>query len=324
MVAPLRTWTIVMDTAFTDQLDQQVQYQEAVFNLKNTFINAGWTVSRSSDGATSGASDLWVDAGDIQFSNSGAAARSWITLAPPSGWLGAGETLELLIDCNNPNPDTTPQLVSIQAADQVYTGGTDQTPPTTAGLETTVITVGDNIIPWTSVETGRWTSWYSSRGDVMFGVKIQGTLQWRHFFMIHSNTNADGGGQGGNRWYMFARDSATAEILTSGNLNSTSSWRGWDAGAAALDNPEAHSTCWQVTTWTNGLNFNGETITSPIDVLQDVAVRGRAMGSLVDVYATPTTLTAGTLDDSETLQTQRRICFGDIMLFVTTASLPFA
>jgi len=324
MVLPLRTPTINFDVAFTSQVDQQVQYREACFALKQLLVAAGWVVERSSDSVSAANSDLWLTAANVVWA-AAASAHSWITLVSPVGWLPNSGQVRILMDCNNAAPDTTPQQMQtfFQAA-SYGAGGTNTTRPPAVGTETTANINGDNIIPWVSPLAGRYTTWRTARGDVMMIVKLQGTLQARWAFILSSNDNLSGGGEGDNRFFCFTNDSASVDVLPASLLGNTTYWKGLDPGATVADPPNAQSTAWSISNWTGGISGGGQTIAVPIDMFADIAARGRPLGSLVDVYAVPTSLPAGELDDAETGQTFRRICIGDVMLYVPTASLPFA
>jgi hypothetical protein len=324
MVLPLRTPTINFDVAFSSQVDQQVQYREACFAVKTLFTSASWVVERACDSVSVASSDLWLTAANVVNAAAGS-AHSWITMVSPVGWLPNSGQIRVTLDCVAPTPDTTPQIMQVffQAASYGATGSITARPPA-VGTETAALINGSNIIPWTTVVAGRYTTWRTARGDVMMMIKPQGTLEARWAFILRSNDDTDGGGEGDNRFYFFAHDSSSATVMTSVNMASTSSCRGLSPGGSNADVPTAESSIWSVSSWTGGISGGGQTVAVPIDLYSDVAVRGRPLGSLIDIYAIPTSLPAGTLDDAETAQTFRRICIDDVLVYVPTASLPFA
>lgn len=324
MVQPLRTPTIVFDVAFTSQVDQAVQYREAIFAAKTAFLAAGWAVERCSDSVSAASSDLWLTAANIVNAAAGS-AHSWIVMVSPIGWLPNSGQIRVTLDCIAPTPDTTPQLwqVYFQNASHGATGTNTDRPPA-VGTETAILTVGQDIIPWPTAVAGRYTTWTTARGDVMMIIKPQGVMEARFAFILTANTDTDGGGEGDNRFYFFAHDSNTAGILTAANLGNTSACRGLSPGGSNADASAAESSIWNVTLWSGGISGGGQTVAVPIDLYANVAVRGRPLGSVIDIYAVPTTLPAGTLDDAETGQTYRRICMDNVMIYVPTASLPFA
>ena len=326
MVDPVRTPTFHgFDVAFTSQVDQQVQYREACFNHKEAFVAAGWTVIDSVNGTGSApaGTDTWNTTSDIVFA-AGGSNHSWCQLRSPSGFLTDSETMDIVLDCNNASPDTTPQQMELYCATTpVFSGGTATARPTSAE-ETTVLTNGRNIIPWTAVTSGRWTSYYTSRGDVWFGVKPEGILEWRHVNHLFSNDNSNGGGEGNKRFVLFGRSDASFDVFFSSTLVSAANYRGLSPAGTDQDSANGACTAWDVTTWSGGISAGGQTISAPIDIFFDQSTRGRPLGTWPDMYGVPTSLTAGTLDDSETGQTFRRVCFEDVFLFFPTASLPFA
>lgn len=325
MVEPVRTWTISFDNPFSNQLDQQVQYRESCFNIKDTYVNGGWTVIASSNGVVANLNDNWNSSADIVFASAG--ARSWIVMRSPVGWLPGTDQVELCMECNNSSPDATPQqMQSFFAANPFF----DVTTPVTtarptSGNETAANSSGDDVIPWTGVLTGRWTSWYSSRGDVVFGVKPQGVLQWRHFQVLTANTDVNGGGTGSYRFGFFSRSSSSTGVLTASDINNGNNWRGIAPDSVSTDSPQGESTVYGgAAVWASGLDVGGVTVSSPIDLYSNSPSRGRSLGTVVDFYAGPQNLPNGELDDAETLQVLRRQFFDSTWLYVPTALLPFA
>jgi hypothetical protein len=329
MPNPTRTWTIVINQAFSSSSDQAVQFREMFLAVWNLFIAAGWTPTRSSNGTTAGAGNNITTTGDVVLGTANFGTRvltlspTWGVLRSPAGWLSSGGLIEILFVVNNTDPDTTPQTAPIVCCSGTYSGGDINTLPSFTGVETAVLTSGDDIIPWTTVQTGRYATWRSSRGDVKFGVKVEGTAQWRHFQLITSQVTGDGGGQGNNRFGMFAFSSAGANVLTRANLSNAGNWAGFDTGGAFTDSPLLDTSIASGTaSWTNGLDFTGETISVPFDMFANFATRGRYLGTVVDITACPL-IAFGIVDDAETSQVQRRVATGGgVWIYVPTADLP--
>lgn len=451
MVAPIRTWTISINNSFSDQSDQALQFRESCFAFKQLLVAAGWTVSRSSDGATVDATDNWATSADVTFGSSG--NGSWVVLRSPVDWIQDSEQIELLLYVNETNSGNTPQTAPIRIAPGGYTGGAasvaatgsidcdnagsavvvldtetvviDDGPnaavtfefddddsvvetdtlrkvdisaaaddddvrdaliaavtaapvfnmiavsggaglvsltsttrgtvgnvaitntvvsgnfattgmsggangslPAATGNQTSVITAGDDMIPWSSLAAGRYSTWYTSRGDIMFGVKREGKGLFAHFIMLTSNEDDNGGGAGNQRWQYYAASSNTANALLWTTLSATGNHKGTDpAGSNTIMAISAQCTAWLATgTWTDGLDQQGETNDVSIDLWHNgaAAVGPRYYGQLIDFYGAPITLPFGALDDSERSQTQRRVCMGDgVWLYAPAASLPF-
>jgi hypothetical protein len=323
MPNPTRTWTISNNNAFSNQADQQVQFREAVFNLKDTFVNAGWTVTISSNGTTAGAGDNWATDADVVLGTSG--NGSWVVLRSPTGWIPNSDQIEGLLYVNDTGAN--PQIAPFQLTTSTWTGGSTATLPT-ATPSTTVLTSGDEVIPWTSVVSGQWNSWYSSRGDVMFAVKITATLEFRHFFALTGNVDGDGSGKGDQRWGLFARSSTSAEVLTTANIPTSINWRTSNPLGTDLTNAlTLDCLVWDTTgttSWTNGVDFEGNAISGVLSFFSNDSTEGRYLGDFIDFTAAAPNTPAGTLDDSETSQTQRRIVIGDIWIYVNAADIPLA
>lgn len=209
-----------------------------------------------------------------------------------------------------------------------FSGGTNGSLPTPDGIETLLLSGGDDMIPWNAPAIGRYTTWRSSRGDIKFGVKRQGEQFFTHFMMLLSNEDDNGGGTDDQRWMFFARSSATLNVLESTNLSNASNWRGVSpAGVTAISTASAQSAIWGWSSlWSSGVNSKGETHDVPIDVGHNSALGSspRHLGQLIDIYAAPANIPFGALHDSERGQTQRRVSMGSgVWIFAPTADLPF-
>jgi hypothetical protein len=92
----VKTWEFDLNnTTFADNTTVGNAYESAarrLFQIKEILINNGkttfsapWTVVSSSDSSTSGASDLWIDAGDLVWTNETSGnVFSWIILQQPA------------------------------------------------------------------------------------------------------------------------------------------------------------------------------------------------------------------------------------------------
>jgi hypothetical protein len=321
MPTPIRTWTVSINNAFGTVSSQLIQFQEALWNLKSTLVAAGWTVTRSSNTVTASAADNWTSSTNVVLGLAG--AGSWIVLQSPSSWPNAPGPVYVSLYVNNATGDTTPQTIGLRISTLEYTGGTTAALPTTLGVETAVLTNGDDIIPWTTYTTGNWASWRSSRGDVLFGVKPTGTNQFRFFTMLVSMEDGNGDGVGTQRWFFYSRNNTT-NVLAATDLQSSANVRSVDAGGNTLVTTGVLvSPLWLgATAWTGGLDFQGETNDMPIDVYQDSSSGGRWMGQFVDAYAAPTNIPFGTTIGGDITFTFTAI--GAIWVPVPIASLPFS
>ncbi len=318
-VPATRTWTIDPNNAFTSAISMDTQYKEACFNFKDTLINAGWTVIRSSNGTVADGTDNWTTDADVNFGASG--TGSWIQLRSPAGWLPNSGTVELLFYVN----DTagTPQQAEIKLCVFGYRDGGVTTLPTAKGTESTINTSGRNIVPWAAAIAGNWTSWYSSRGDVMFIVKGDGEAFIRHCFAISSNVDADGGGDGDQRWFFFSR-SFTSNIFINGTHLSFTYWRGPMPSGTEYPNVEANSILTNVTSWTVGEDFSNNSADAKLKIWSDHSERGRYFGEWVDVRAAPGSTVFNEPDDSEGAQDPRRVAVGELWFYMPASEFPAA
>lgn len=313
-VPATRTWTISPNNTYSaDLMDDQ--YQEGVFAWKSLLVAAGWTVVRSSNGAVVSDSDNWASSSDVAFGASGSGA--WIVLRSPAGWLTNGGFMEVLMYVN----DTagTPQIFEIKCSTFGYKSGNLTTLPTARGEETTVNTGGRNIVPWgADAITGRYTTWRSSRGDVMMFVKEEGVSEINHCFALFSNEDNDGGGSGDQRWFFFSRSSTVNIFLNNGHLNFTD-WRAVNAHGENATNVEASSILGGIASIADGQDFSGAEMSAPVKVWNDSAAEVRELGAMVDVFSNiggsgpePFNVT----DPSEAAQDPQRVLVGSAWVYM--------
>lgn len=222
----------------------------------------------------------------------------------------------------------------VTSGDVVFTGmsgGSNGSLPSADGAESGVISNGDDMIPWSAPVDGLYATWYTDRGDVMFGVKRRGQNFFTTFHMLYSNDDdidQGGGGQGDHRWAYFATSTTATNCLDVSRWTSNSQWRGaTPPGTSIYTTLQAAASCWATTSaWTNGVNNQGQIYDVPADlwVNSGTGLSPRYLGQLVDVYATPDNLLFGQLDDSERGQIQRRVAMGaGVAVYAPTADLPF-
>jgi hypothetical protein len=318
MPNPSRTWTININQTFSTTVDQQVQFREACYALKVLMVAAGWTVSRSSDGSTAGSSDYWTSAAALEINTSGSGA--WVVLTSPVGWASA--TASVILYINNASADTTPQGMAIRGTTGTYSSGSVSALPTASATETNVSST-PNILGHTTVVDARYSTWRSSRGDIMMMIKTAGVSTVTSFVAITSNADGNGGGRGDNRWWI-TQTSNTSDALGSTFFATSYTSSLQSGGGAVVSTASYTGLAWQMTSWSSGLDYSGGTVFGVMEVSSNGVSNGRQLGQWIDMYAVPTTLAFGTLDDAETAQTQRRVVVGDVALYAPTASLPFA
>ena len=316
MVLPTKSWTIQNSVLFTDQMSQDLQYQEAVFNLANTFKQAGWTVTESSDGTTANTSDNWTAANTLEIGLLGTGA--WISLSSPNSATTFPQQAHVLIAMNT--TAGTPNSVRIRLSTEAFTGGTTTTVPITVGSLTTDENNHDDIITWNVQTPGTWHSWHTTDGDVMFAVQQYAAKGFNWFFMLNRYTDTSGGGMGSFRFNFFQEQSTTAAGPI--NIDINQGWRGFDINGLPISTIQAESESWDIAgAWSSGVNQQGTSLESPLYVY-DNSSDGRYFGRIVDVYACPTNLQYGVLISDEEGQAQRRMVVGDIWLYVNADAIP--
>lgn len=328
-----RSWTISPNNVFTDQTDLTLQFQEVLIAIKQTFVAAGWTVRSSSNGVVADTNDNWNTTADIAFGTWNYTTRaaltgaaSWIVLRAPASFVAAGGgPLDVLLSVND---NTVPyQIAPLQLCSDGYDllGTTAALPGRTAANETTQLTSPNfNVLPWDEQTNGRWTSWYTSRGDIMFGVKQSGNESFQMFWFLGSNENSDGGGNGSFRWYYggASLNSGTTNVL-SNPYSSSLNWRGHLTDGTDIA-PILLSEVSNLASIHNGIDESGQMRfieTRPfITSAANVRDLGSLMGGDVAVGLEPQPF--GVMDDTEDQQTLRRVYINGFWVYWPTASLP--
>ena len=315
MPNPTRTSTIVINGAYAGAATETARLQENCIRLYSLFIAAGWTAVRSSEGTAGGdfATDRWaalVAAYGVGLEVNTAPNGAWCVFRSPSGWLNTGNA-EVLVSINTAG--TPFQAVNITMSFGTYAGGSDTALPTVA-VQTTV---GSATI-FSTTGTMYWMTYFTSRGDLRFAVKVAGAAAFRTCVELWSNVDGNGGGRGSRRAWIRHETSAGCNNSDSfGTLRSLNS-----GGGAAHTGAASCALAWtNLTNLTGGADEFNETYDIAIDVSTNVAA-GRWLGAWIDTYGCPTGFTFGELDDTESAQTNRKVCVGDIWWYMPTASLP--
>jgi len=120
----VKTWQFENNVAIAAQGSAEACVDAMWLYVKDTLINfasSPWTVVSSSDGVTSGASDLWIDAGDLVHHGT---TRSWIVLEQVG--MGGGN-FQICIDFNSSTAHFGTVVISANAG---FTGGSTTARPT--------------------------------------------------------------------------------------------------------------------------------------------------------------------------------------------------
>jgi hypothetical protein len=183
-----RTWTSSQNNSCASNDSQLDQVTEIALDIKTKLVAAGWSVTQSSDGATTGASDLWVDTGDIIR---GSGAHSWIVLKSPTNWPTTGKNIWFAIDY-----DTTQDyyLAFSSRGDADWTGLTTTVGPVnaiTGATNQNPSYANDNVIVPSSLTNCKFHSSYSSEGDFIYYVSNSTAIQAHWGLIINKTSNYD-------------------------------------------------------------------------------------------------------------------------------------
>ena len=319
---PDRNWTIVGNRQFTSYSDQRVQYREGLFAISQELIGAGGggTVSRSSTGSTAADSNLWTAATDIGIDTAGNGA--WMT-----GQLGAmygSSALYFILATDEASSSLTPRNIQARYSTQPYTGGTTSALPTTVGTQTNLPS-SRRILSWTTPVHGRYATWRSTQGDVIYLSKGEDQAWWGAMFMLLAFTKTF---EVGEEFvgFAFRQDSAA---LTSSNkfltaiAGATPRWESLDSRDAFSIHVRAGSRIIEANpSLPRGASLQGEAESDPVAFFKDGTNANQVLGVHKDIQTSLASLPFGAVDPRENGATIRRVNMGSLVLFWPAAALP--
>jgi len=179
-----RTWTSLQNNVPADETTTENQGACVLLAMKNAFVSAGWTVTQSSDGATTSASDLWSVYTDVVYGN-GAAAHSWIVLQSPTDYPSTGNQVYFAIEWN----PIYAKGCYFYLATGDWTGGTINS----------IGTGGGNQVTWGNYVAGfipdgspmKYHIAYNTTGDVIFYNSLNSTGRVAWGLIINKLDGAD-------------------------------------------------------------------------------------------------------------------------------------
>lgn len=289
MVTTIKTWADSLNNEFSTSSVQATQYREAFYALKTMFLAAGWTLDWTGNGTTANSSDNLPNAGSVVYGTAGAQPTSYFVAASPTTWgNNLGVPMRVLALCNNSNADTTPQQVDFYFSRGPYTlaGAPLTTRPVATTDEGTVRNL-TNWLPWATVTRGSWCCWYTTAGDIWFGIKQIGDPRFRSFFVVTSETTAVG--QRTGVMYAFAGSGSDA-LVWPATLSATSGYRGFSAEGPAISTTLQFSSIAASTGWTVPVQeaTTGSIPNVDIQIVTTAsASANRYLGAIADVRGAP-------------------------------------
>jgi hypothetical protein len=115
--------TITLDKTWIVTMVEGTSYATTMYGIKATLDNYGWSVSRSSDSVSAGASDYWLSSANLIWATGN---RSWIVLRNDAINTG-GQGFQVCIDLSNATKTNCTVVVSPNAG---FTGGAINARPT--------------------------------------------------------------------------------------------------------------------------------------------------------------------------------------------------
>ena len=145
------TWELNENVVAATSVTTIDSYQKSLWYLKDALVNFSmpWTVISSSDSVTAGASDLWVDSGDLIWDDTGN-AHSWIVLQHPT------RNTQFCLNCNHAGTSGRHASMYVSFGGN-YTGGSITNQPT---ADDQVDAFGEE--EWLGPMTSAFDSWIHS------------------------------------------------------------------------------------------------------------------------------------------------------------------
>lgn len=295
--------------------DADEQFQNIILELHTWFKAAGWTVLGSSDSVTADTSDNISVIGDI-VSDTAGNAHTWIAYRSPSGFLGVGENIEVVIDCVNvSSPTISIDIFASSGALSVFTNELLRpTGPDEWGR------VAVNMNPLSSFVGKKMHMGRSADGEFWFGSSLDSGVAIMEEAMWFTKTV---GGDSSEFQYAFYALIGTGAAFNQGNLAASSRWHTHNPGDGApvvAVNWRSPAQDWS--NWTNGLaNLSNEAGVASMDLSVNNGTQGRYVGRVRDIKVLPAQLTPGEVEDGDT-DTVRRVAVDGLWFLVEASQLP--
>lgn len=307
MVALAKVWSDSLNNLFSSDTDQAVQYREAAYFWKEVYVDAGWTVTLSTNGTNvPDATDQWTSPGVLLY-GSGVQPRAWIVLRSPANWVvGAGLFNWIMIGLEHVNTDATPQTIAYRGSASEFSGGSQTAFPTP--VITPWMFSAINMLAYPAPVRARWNAWWTADGDVYFGIKGDGVSCLSTFAFARSSgvlADTDGGRGIFRAVYGFLPTTqVTTNVLTWTTLTSSTNTRAHTQDGTAFTSgfPIAISVASSLSSWLAGAADVGQVPDAPVELASNSATIGlnRYFGQFVDVRGAPANAPFNELIDGDT------------------------
>lgn len=281
MVATLRVWNHDLNYAIVGAT-LLAQYQDFIFRIKQWYLAAGWTITRSCDSAAAGSVgdgvDRWIASTNIVVAAAGT-AHSWIIFQSPAGT----SRIFALIDCADATPATPDTISYVEAPTDFGVAGTTLNRPTNA-QENAITNV--TILSSTSVVPRTFHGWRDDQGSLFItgitngqGSPYMGLavakLQFGEPALIQP-------------WFSSLRVSTTnpggAFSSALGGAFFGATWRAFATGGAPVTDGRVVSPASETGLWVAGVsNANSRLADFAIDGMANSATLGGYFGRFIDV-----------------------------------------
>jgi len=283
-----RTWTNSQNNVPADQTTTEKQVGNILLAMKNAFVSAGWTVTQSSNGLTTAASDLWSVYTDVVY-GAGAVVHSWIVLESPTDYPSTGNQVYFAIEWNA----AADENCTFYTSTGDWTGGTTSTIGAAGGNKNTMTTT-DGFVP-PGLTNVKYHFSYNTTGDVIFYNSNDSTARAGWGLIISKLADHDASDNyplfqylrtSGNSW---SQPSQTYNAFGIGNMQTNANSKGFwiDGNTTTQNNAYSMENNFMFNATggdSNGSDINGKFIAAPIWVCGNEASKRAIRGRLVDIY----------------------------------------
>ena len=273
MVTTIKSWTETLNDDLGSAVSMTVQYQNAMHELLQQFLAAGWTITWSTDGSSQGATNYWANPGDIVIAASGV-AHSMIVLQAPVGWGNptSGNAYHLFLSCEDSTG--TNEFFFILHSSTITASSLTTKPATPTGA----VGAQTLLFQWTVAAAGRASYWRTNTpnhpGDIFLFTKLLTSPNFTQVFAVLDPIYARGNNRG-----LILYSPVGLTSFHNASIGGTAQ----NASAAITPTMQTISTI--TASWTAGADANGEAGYFPIFCANNgTAQNARYYGYFPDVW----------------------------------------